>query len=267
MVKSKRSRRLRPRSVDQLPADPLRMPPPYWRSGGAIFQLEDGLQSLLELLRGLPELNGRTTQALDAHYQKYPRRRDSESDEAMEEFVTICDALWSLEHKITLKAQLVILMMAIQAEELINQFCVFNLPRELAETLERLSPAEKLTAAASALGRRRVRAESAFGAVTDLMSWRNAFAHGHCVDRPLKSLRHNHLISPEEYPGVPDSIAQMLRLAAGYTRLAEYIRRISKNSYTRGTDLNWREAQKALGQIEHYRFRGDPTAYEVDVRA
>lgn len=241
------------------------MPPPYWRSGGASFQLADALTTLVELLAQLPDLNQRITLALSDHFVKYPTLRASQTDEGMQEFLDICDELWALEHRITLKAQLVILMTAIQAEELINQFCVFNLPREFVETLERLSPAEKLTAGASALGRRKVRATPAYGAVGELMAWRNAFAHGHCVDRPLKSLRHNHLISPEEYPGVPDSIVLMLKLTAGYTRLAEYIKRISKNPYTRGTDHDWQEALASLKTVARYRFSGGPTAYEVTI--
>jgi hypothetical protein len=265
MSKNKRSIRRAPKSVDQLPVDPLRMPPPYWRSGGASFQLTDALTTLVGLLEHLPELNKRTSVALEPHFDKFPSLRASQTDEAMEEFTDICDELWELEHRITLKAQLVILMTAIQAEERINQFCVFNLPREFVETLERLSPAEKLTAAASALGRRRVRATPAYGAVSQLMAWRNAFAHGHCVDRPLKSLRHNHLISPPEYPGVPDSIASMLKLTAGYTRLVDYVRRISKNPYTRAADHDWQEACASLRTVGRYRFTGGPTAYEVSL--
>lgn len=263
MATKKRPVRRRARSVDQLPADPLRMPPPYWRSSGASFQLTDALSILVELLKGLPEVNARTTKALDAHYKQFPTLRASQSDEAMEKFGDICDELWELEHIIILKTQLIVLMTAIQVEELINKFCVFNLPRELVETLERLSPAEKLTAGVSALGRRKVRATPAYGAIIELMGWRNAFAHGHCVDRPLKSLRHNHLISPDEYPGVPDSIALMLKLTADYTRLADYIRRISINPYTRGVDLDWQEALNLLQDIARYRFSGGRSVYEV----
>jgi len=33
------------------------------------------------------------------------------------------------------------------------------------------------------------------------VSWRNLRPHGHCVDRTTKTLRHNHLIHPDDYPG------------------------------------------------------------------
>jgi hypothetical protein len=239
------------------------MPPPYWRSGGAGFQIADALAVLTELLERLPNANLRTSEALEPHYARYRTFRASQSDTAMKQFGDICDELWRLEHRIILKTQLVNLMAAIQAEELINKFCVFNLPRELVETLERLSPPEKLTAGASFLGRRKVRATSAYGGALDLMSWRNAFAHGHCVDRPLKSLRHNHLISPDEYPGVPDSIAEMLKLTAGYTRLADYIRRISLNPYTRRASSDWQEALEKLRIVGRYKFSGSRMVYDV----
>lgn len=221
---------------------------------------------LVDLLKDLPRTHARTERGLDQFYARFPTRRSSESIEAINQFDEIVKDLWILEHKIILKTQLVVLMTAIQVEELVNKFSVFNLPRELVETIERLSPAEKLTAGASALGRRKVRATSAYEAVQELMSWRNAFAHGHCVDRPTKSLRHNHLISPDEYPGVPDSIALMLKLTAGYTRLVEYIRKISINPYTRRRDLEWEDALDSFKTVARYKFSGGNLAYDVTFR-
>lgn len=216
-------------SVDELPDDPLKMPPPYWRSGGASFHVEDALARLVELLHELLPIHASTDERLEQYYIKYPDEHEAESDTAMEEFGDICDSLWEIEHKIRMKCELAILMSAIHAEETVNQFCVFNLPKELVETLERLSPAEKFTAAASHLNQKQVRSTAAHSALTGLSGWRNAFAHGHCVDRPVKTLRHNHLISPKEYPGVPDSVASVLKHVGGYIRLAKYLTRVSKN--------------------------------------
>jgi hypothetical protein len=210
-------------SVDKLPNDPLKMPPPYWRTGGAWFQIEDALARLLEMLHQLLPLHTRINNLLDQHYAKYPREEDNESDRAMQEFSDICDPLWELEHKIKMKCELVILMSAIETEETVNQFCVFNLPKELVETLEKLSPAEKLTAALSHLNKKKVRSTAMYNAVTELSAWRNKFAHGHCVDRPVKTLRHNHLISPNEYPGVPDSVANAVKYVSGYIKVVEHL--------------------------------------------
>src|SRR5687767_13439687 len=104
-------------SVDELPDDPLKMPPPYWRSGGASFHVEDALGRLLELLHELLPIHARTDERLEQFYAKCPDEQSDESDPAMEEFGEICDSLWEIEHKIKMKCELGILMAAIQAEE------------------------------------------------------------------------------------------------------------------------------------------------------
>jgi len=251
-------------SVDQLPDDPLKMPPPYWRSGGASFQVEDALELLIELLHQLLPIHARTDELVEQHFIKYPREQETESGLAMEEFAEICDPLWEIEHKIKMKCELAILMSAIQGEEEINRFCVFNIPKELVETIEKLSPAEKLTAAASHLGEKRVRSTAAYSAMAELSAWRNAFAHGHCVDRPVKTLRHNHLISPNEYPGVPDSVASVVKHVSGYVKLIEYLARVSQNPYTSSAS-EAKAFKGVLRDLKRFRFRGGPMIYDVSL--
>ena len=246
-------------SVDQLPDDPLKMPPPYWRSGGAVFHIEDALLRLGEPLHQLVPIHGATEASLSEFYAKYPNEDVAESDAAMEEFGEICDALWQIEHKIRIKCELAILMAAIHAEETINRFCVFKLPKELVESLERLSPAEKLTAAASHLSQKNVRSTAAYAAVTALSAWRNAFAHGHCADRPVKTLRHKHLISPKEFPGVPDSIGDVQKYISAYDRLAKYLANISRNNYTSDAE----NFSDLLREVRKFKFTGGPTVYSV----
>jgi hypothetical protein len=249
-------------SVDELPDDPLKMPPPYWRSGGASFHVEDALSRLVELLHELLPIHARTAECLEQFYVKHPEKLAAEPD--MEEFGEICDLLWEMEHKIKMKCEIAILMAAIQAEETVNQFCVFNLPKELAETLERLSPAEKLTAAASHIKQKGVRSTAAYSSLSALSAWRNAFAHGHCVDRPVKTLRHNHLISPKEYPGVPDSVAGVLKHVGGYIKLAKYLARVSQNPYTSsGSEMV--DFSSTLRAIERFRFTGGPMVYDISL--
>jgi hypothetical protein len=142
-------------------------------------------------------------------------------------------------------------------------FCVFNLPKELVESIERLSPAEKLVAAASYLQQKAVRSTAAYAAISSLSGWRNAFAHGHCVDRPVKTLRHNHLISPEDYPGVPDSICNAVKHIEAYRKMAQYLAKISQNSYTASSselDLTIRDC---LREIKKFRFEGGPQVYSI----
>ena len=251
-------------SVDELPDDPLKMPPPYWRSGGASFHVEDALVRLVELLHELLPIHARTDERLEQFYGKYPDEQAAESDTAMEEFGEICDSLWEIEHKIKMKCELAIVMAAIQAEETVNQLCVFNLPKELVETLERLSPPEKLTAAASHLKQTGVRSTAAYSAMTALSAWRNAFAHGHCVDRPVKTLRHNHLISPKEYPGVPDGVASVLKHVGGYIKVAKYLARVSQNPYT-SSSSEAAGLSSTLREIERFKFVGGPMVYTVSL--
>ncbi len=250
-------------SVDELPDDPLKMPPPYWRGGGASFHIEDALERLVELLHELIPINTAADEKLSLFYAKYPDEEPAESDEAMDEFGEICDALWEIEHKIKMKCELAILMAAIHAEETINEFCVFNLPKELVESLERLSPAEKLTAAATHLKQRAVHSTAAYATVTALSAWRNAFAHGHCVDRPVKTLRHNHLISPKDYPGVPDSVADTVKHLEAYNKLAKYLAGISQNPYTSSTSELEENISELLREIKSFKFEGGPMVYSV----
>jgi len=137
-------------SVDQLPDDPMKMPPPYWRGSGAIFHLSDALQELECLLHQLIPVHADTESRLEKHFEKYPEQDDDE--EAQEEFADIADSLWALEHKMKLKAELACLMSAIQSEDDLNRFCVFNLHKDIAESIEKLSPAEKLLVASAASG-------------------------------------------------------------------------------------------------------------------
>jgi hypothetical protein len=211
---------------DQIPDDPLKMPPPYWRSGSAIFHLLDALTDLPELLSNLVVEHESTELRLSEFYEQHS---DELSDEELEEFGEICDDLWGLEERVKIKAGLAIFMSAIEAEDLINRFCVFNLHRDIAESIESLSPAEKLLVASAAVGKESTKGTAVYEAVKKLSAWRNAFAHGHCVDRPTKSLRHNHLISPSQYPGVPDTLAKMQELIRCFLKIEEYHRTDSVN--------------------------------------
>jgi hypothetical protein len=211
----------------------------------------DSLESLTRLLGELIPIHEYTESQLDEYFEEHP---DNSGDEELEKFGEICEDLWLLEHKIKLKAEIAILMSAIQAEDDLNQFCVFNIHKDIAESIEKLSPPEKLLVASTVVGRPNVKGSSVFEAIRKLSSWRNAFAHGHCVDRPVKSLRHNHLIEPAAFPGVPDSLAKMKDLVNGYLKLYEYLRSISLNSKTKGRSYDIEEVREHLKGISQYEF-------------
>src|SRR4051794_2680319 len=89
-------------TLDQLPDDPLKMPPPFWRGNGAISHILDALENLTELLHSLIPIHLQTDEKLYHHYEKYPDY-DENNDAALEEFSEITDELNYHEHKIKLK--------------------------------------------------------------------------------------------------------------------------------------------------------------------
>ena len=201
-----------------------------------------------------------TVSQLNEFYEQHPNEL---SDDELEEFGEICADLWGLEDEVKAKAELAIFMSAIEAEDLINRFCVFNLHKDIAESVESLSPAEKLLVASAAVGEKSTRGTAVYEAVKKLSAWRNAFAHGHCVDRPTKSLRHNHLISPSQYPGVPDTLAKMQELIKCFIKIQEHLRKISLNPYTAGKSVEVEEVQKQLKEISAFRFSASPGSNDV----
>jgi hypothetical protein len=247
--------------MEDIPEDPLAMPPPYWRSSGAIFHVLAALESMPKLLSSLPEAVEQVNHQLEQHYEK--RADDHENDQALAEFSDICESLWELEHSIKLEAERAILMASIAAEDEINMFCVFNLQRDIAETIEKLSPPEKLLIASGTLREHRVKGTDVYEKARKLAAWRNAFAHGHCVDRPVKSLRHNHLISPEQYPGVPSAVADTLEFVGAFLSVSDYLRSISRNEYTAGGSCDNELLEERLLEIGRFSFVGDEDVYAV----
>jgi hypothetical protein len=247
--------------VGALPDEPLSMPPPYWRSSSAIFHVRAALRSLPILLARLVKVHAHTDSQLGVYFAKHPQEpADDDGD-----FGGICEKLWDLEHRIKLATEVACFMSAIVAEDMLNRFCVYNLHKDLAEPLESLAPADKLVVAAAAVGKPGARQSPAFEALKKLYSWRNAFAHGHCTDRPTKSLRHNHLIPPKEYPGVPSSIEELRRLVGGLVRIEGYLCSISRNPYTSRSSSEVSEIQALLKKMEKYQFVGNNTIYQITV--
>jgi hypothetical protein len=250
-------------SIDQLPDDPMAMPPPYWRSSGAIFHIVDALEGVCMLLRQLLVVHARTEAELEAYFEKYPDETSFSSDIAEEEFSDIMDDLADLEHKIGMKVEVALLMSAIEVEDSLNQFMVFNLHKEVAETLEKLSPPEKLLMCANVVGGINIKSDIAYEAIKNLTKWRNSFAHGHCTDRPTQSLRHNHLIKPPEYPSPPTEIKTLRELIVSYLTVKKYLQQISKNPSTACSSVHDDEIRDSIDEISRYRFVGSEWTYQI----
>ena len=205
----------------------------------------------------------RTEVELESHFLKYPD--NEQTDEEMEEFSGIVDDLWELEGKVKSKALVAILMSAIKAEDEINQFCVYNIHKDVAESIEKLQPPDKLLVAAGMVGQEIGKGHVVYGAIKALMQWRNAFAHGHCVDRSTRSLRHNHLIPPDQYPGIISHLSELQRFVSSYMRVSEYLTSISRNAYTAGGSVEVERLKEVLAEITRYQFIGDENVYRITV--
>lgn len=250
-------------SVDQLTDDPLAMPPPYWRSSGAVFCMLDALEAIPNLLAELVPVLERTEAELEPHFEKYPN--NEQSDEELEEFSEIMGELWEVEDRVKAKATVAVLMSTIETEDNINRFCVFNIHRDVAESIEKLPPPDKLLVAAGMVGQEIGKGHTIYGDIKALTRWRNAFAHGHCVDRPTRSLRHNHLIPPDQHPGIVSHLAELRRLLSGYIRVSEYLASISKNEYGSGSSYEVERSRALLTEIARYRFVGDDNVYTITI--
>ena len=245
-------------NVGDLPENPLDMPPPYWRSSGSVFHIAAALEDLSGMLAELVLLNDQTSEHLEEYFA-----RDPEPPEDDPKFGEICSDLWDLEHQIKLKAEIAIAMSAIASEDQLNMFAVYNLHRDIVEPLEKLSPPEKLQVLATIFDEPGIKGEKLYADLKMLTAWRNAFAHGHCVDRSTKSLRHNHLIKPPDLPGVPSLVADVIDLVSCYVDLYRFLSSISKNDYTAGASWDVERIVEQTEVILRYIFSGDNWTYEV----
>ena len=157
-------------------------------------------------------------------------------------------------------------MAAIEVEDRLNQIAVFNLHKDIVESIERLRPPEKLLVIASSLTGDSIKETETYEALKRLVKWRNAFAHGHCTDRPTKTLRHNHLIEPDNFPTVPKEIEHMILQLEGYLTIVNYLSSISKNEYTSGSSVHDDEIKEYLKEVKNntftYNFHG--VVYELE---
>ena len=176
----------------------------------------------------------------------------------------------NLELSILSYSNLCTLMAGISIETLLNKFCVYNFNRDISEPLESLSPCDKLVIASALIGEAGVKSTAIYEATMQLTKKRNALAHGHCVDRPTKSIRKNHLL--DERTGIQDagkSTNDLIKSVRWYLNIHDYLCRITKNSYVIEFDdtVNNGKITSLLSEIKKYEFVGvaDYFPYEVMV--
>lgn len=242
------------KNTGQIPDNPLDMPPPYWRSPGIEVQLTLCLEDIVKLLKTLLNIHPRVEDSISEYFDRKP-----DIDYEDPEFGEICYPLWETESRIKLKSELAIFLASIQAEESLNQLIVYNISKDIADSIEKLNPPEKLIITSVILTNKSVKGLRAYGAIRSLTKWRNSYAHGHCTDRPMKTLRHNHLIPPEECASLPKNIKNMLSQLKEYFELSNYLSEISLNTYTISRTVHLSQNKKHIKEIERYKFN-----YEED---
>jgi hypothetical protein len=149
--------------LDELPDDPLSMPPPYWRSGGGIFHIQASVSEIADKL--LPNLVS-ANEAWQAVQDDIDYEADFGSDENPypDELLVLTD----IEAEITRLSDLAIFMAAIEAEDAINEFAVFNVQKDAAEAIEKLSAPDKLILVTALVGAAPVKGAVAFEAIRKL---------------------------------------------------------------------------------------------------
>lgn len=236
--------------VSQLPHDFMKMPPPYWRSSSAIFHLHHSLFDVLQLLVRYIQLDceiknpEKKAAELNLHDDLY--RVGIQFSEVKDPVV--CDFL------IRDKSEIISLMSAIVAEDLLNCVAVFNLHKDIAESIERLSPLEKLLVISASLSNHHVKGSTVYEGLKKLMAWRNAFAHGHCVDRPVKSLRHNHLVEPVLQRTLPIVLNDALSHTETVVALYRHLRTISINPYTAAESEDFEDLDSSTAILRQFVF-------------
>jgi hypothetical protein len=81
----------------------------------------------------------------------------------------------------------------------------------------------------------------------------------------MRSLRHNHLISPDKYPDTKSHQSELRRLVPAYARVSDYLASISRNSYGAGTSYEVERVKEMLSEISRYRCIGDDNVYSIVV--
>jgi len=240
------------------PDDPLQMPPPYWEDSGALDQFIRSIEMVVALLPGLFDEGDRISPLVDAYHE----RRDAngpEYDPEYEEFADISNDFMDLEIAIVSYSDLCVFMGGISVETLINKFLVYNFHRDICEPLESLSPPDKLVIASALTGFPGVKSTAPYEATKQLSKKRNAFAHGHCVDRLTSNMRKNHLRN--EGPGIQNarrSVDNLVSAITWYLCVHDYLCGITKNQYVIGVDdkADSEKIRGLLSEVRKYSFSG-----------
>lgn len=237
------------KDVGELPDNHLMMPPPYWRASNALFQILETLDEINILLGELPAVHKNADLNTKSDYLFELSEKDK-----FYEIANITGDLFLLEYKLSLKCELVVFLIAIVLEDKLNMTIVYNLDKDLSELSEKMNLSEKLQLISIVLKNKSVKSDKIYQKVRAITKWRNAYAHGHCTDRPTNSLRHNHLIFPDVFLSLPGEIKQLKEYLQNYIEITCYLRDISINDYTKNAFVEDKEIKKTLILINKLKF-------------
>ncbi len=250
--------------IDQLPDDPLAMPPPFWRNTGAANHIHAALVEMKNCLAELIPIHQRTEKELRDYYARYPE--GDPADEDLEKFSEITSGLYLCEVQIMMKSEVAILMSAIEMEDILNRFCVYNLHKNIAEAIESMSPSEKLAIAVAIAVGKNIKGDNVYAVTKKLSQWRNAFAHGHCTDRPTDSLRKNHLIHPDQYWSLHSVLTDTKTFVESMIIVSDYLSSISVNKYLHRSSMEILQIRSLLRHIGSYHIDGSGSVYSITMR-
>lgn len=242
--------------------------PYYWSGSHAIHHLLDALQELENLLRQLISIHAVHA---DMALRMKNRRKSRDKDETVDSsFEGIIDELWALEEKIRLKAELACLMSAIQTEDNLNAFIVFNREDGSKDNFRKKSLLKKRELASKVVGGNLLVEKEGliFQAFKRLSEWRNAFAHGHCTGRPAtESLRDNHQTRPKEYINVPMELKNTIDSVSDFLLIDDYLRSISKHQFIARVSNEVEKIRYKLTEIKRFTVEGSGSTYSISCAA
>jgi hypothetical protein len=234
----------------------------YWRKSRAINHLSDAVQELESLLHQLIPI--RTLHA-DLELRGKNREKNHDLDKTADgEFGAITDEFWALEEKICLKTDMICLMSAIQTEDNLNAFIVFNCNEVSGSKLDQMGKKDKIKQVLKVGGDDPKKNTVINSYFTILKEWRDAFAHGHrTTDLSIKSVRDNHQRRPDEYINVPMELRKAIDLANAFLSIDDYLRSISEHQFTRRCCKDTVTIGYNLEKIKRFIVEGNGNDYTI----
>lgn len=245
-------------------AHPIKEPPPYWQRSSALLHLDVATDNILGLLPEFYEIAKSTQEDLTEFYQRKSELRSTDVFNHQELTSIILD-YWTLECKLSVACEIACLMCAIQTEDNINRFIAYHFHEEIATSLEKLSPAEKITIISCSISAKSFKSNGVYRDVKSLSKWRNTFAHGHCIGKPTQSITKNHTPSDDSYRYIPLVFTELVELSSAFLRVHDHLQKISLSAYIKNECAFTEQIRRKIARIKKNSIKGSFPAYEFKI--